>query len=273
MHNYFSILWSIHTILESLPISSSGHMRLITCYLQKCKKIKLPEEPEYLTHFMHLTTALIISVFLLVRLIPELINIHTLDDTISMGLVLTLGAGSIFIANSITAIFYFLFRRINIRSFPLWLGFLVTSLLLLSLNFVPSQVRDASFLLTYGFAFIIGIAQGLSLLPGISRMATTFVVARWCGIEASAAFLYSLALQLPLIFAALAKSFYLIFIKKMAMPVISKSGLLLLSCATVISYGILQLVYCTAQHDYFAYFGWYMLIPVFISYYLRGSEK
>lgn len=266
----FAVLWSVHTILESVPISSSGHMRLLTCYLQKYKKIKLLDEREYLTDLMHLTTALIITVFLSVRLIPELMSIHTLEDMIAIGLGLTLGTGYIMLANGITVLFYFLFRQINIHGFPLPLGFLITSLLLLSLVFVPSQDvhwLTYSALFSNWFAVIMGIAQGLSLLPGISRMATTFVVARWYGLYSFDAFLFSLALQLPLICAALVRSLYLIFVKKQPVPAISKCGLLLLACATVISYGLLELVFYAAQHTYFASFGWYMLFPVLISYY------
>lgn len=270
-HIDFASWWSLHTILESLPISSSGHMRLFRKYLQKYKKINVPEEPEYLTYFMHITTALIILFFLLIRVLPEFTNITHFEDRIALGFAITSIAIAIFVANTVTLVFYFLFKKISIRDFPLVFGFIITALLLLSLYYTPDTVRYALNTLTEAkiipIAAIVGCAQGLALLPGISRLAATFVTARWCGIDPATGFIFALLIQLPLIGAALVKSLYEILYKKFPVPHIAWHGLLRVFFATIFSYGLLELVFYAAQHDQIVWFGWYMFIPALIGYY------
>jgi len=56
--------------------------------------------------------------------------------------------------------------------------------------------------MTYGSAFIIGIAQMLALLPGTSRSGITITAARFLGFERSAAARFSMLMSIPVIFAA-----------------------------------------------------------------------
>ena len=57
---------------------------------------------------------------------------------------------------------------------------------------------------------VLGMVQGLALLPGISRFGSTFFAARWLGFSRSQAFEYSFLIQFPLLFAAIIKGFYFV---------------------------------------------------------------
>lgn len=52
-------------------------------------------------------------------------------------------------------------------------------------------------------AFVIGLAQGLTLFPGISRIGITFLAALWLGIERKEAARYSFVLGIPYMICAI----------------------------------------------------------------------
>ncbi|MFS8507540.1 MAG: hypothetical protein LVQ75_05700, partial [Candidatus Babeliales bacterium] len=58
---------------------------------------------------------------------------------------------------------------------------------------------------------VVGIAQGLALLPGISRFGSTFVVGRFLGFSSMQSFQYSFLIAWPLMFAAWVKGSYDLF--------------------------------------------------------------
>lgn len=57
--------------------------------------------------------------------------------------------------------------------------------------------------LAIGPALFLGVAQGLAVLPGLSRSGTTIAVAMWLGLRPSAAFRLSFLLSLPAVLGAL----------------------------------------------------------------------
>jgi undecaprenyl-diphosphatase len=274
--NNFYIQWALHTMLESLPISSSGHMRLIQYYM--CMKSSMlsknqiqqkecayTEIPEYLNYFMHITTFVIILLFLSMHIPTEIAQLLTSYTQLTSWQVIQSFITALIIANSATTFFYFLFKYKPIR-FPLYAGFAITALLLLSLYVLP-QREPQSLLISGMAALAIGTAQGIALLPGISRMAATYIIARWCSIGSATALLFSLAIQLPLIGAALVKAGYEIYSKNKVLPAYNTRGVVIVGCATIIAYGLLAGVYWMAGHNYIQLFGWYMLMPITCAFY------
>jgi undecaprenyl-diphosphatase len=270
----FYIQWALHTMLESLPISSSGHMRLIQCYMHtyarqfrknqsQLAQYSYFEIPEYLNYFMHITTFVIILLFLSMHLPTEIAQIQASWQIIQSCTI------ALIIANSATAFFYFLFKYKPIR-LPLYVGFAITGLLLLSLYVLPPR-EPQSLVISSIAALAIGTAQGIALLPGISRMAATYVIARWCSIGSVTALLFSLAIQLPLIGAALIKAGYEIYSKNKALPGYAVTGIVLVGSATLIAYILLEAVYGMAGHDYIQLFGWYMLMPTLYAFYYSNK--
>jgi len=139
---------------------------------------------------MHLPNFMIITLFLLFNY-RELFNILHLS-TILPWIV------PMIITNGITAIFYYIFKWAR-PALPLSLGFFITACTLLLTAIIPNgNVRTVSLF----HATILGISQGVSLLPGISRLAFTLTTALWCGIAWDIALFYSLFVEWFLIAAA-----------------------------------------------------------------------
>ncbi|MGI6075264.1 MAG: undecaprenyl-diphosphate phosphatase [Pyramidobacter sp.] len=75
---------------------------------------------------------------------------------------------------------------------------LMTSALLMSLNFIPRGT--AKICITIGL--VVGVAQGLAVFPGISRSGATLAAGLLCGLSAAEAFRFSFLLSLPAIAGA-----------------------------------------------------------------------
>jgi len=77
---------------------------------------------------------------------------------------------------------------------------LVTGVILWSAKFASARAVESQ--PGWAAALVIGIAQALALLPGISRSGTTVVVALWLGLEAREAAAFSFLMAIPAIAGA-----------------------------------------------------------------------
>jgi len=204
---FFFILVGVQIIFESFPISSSGHLILlenILNYFQQSNYISLSNDL-IIEHFFHVPTALVVALFFFDRWAFLLFHIRRCWNIILKLMFFSL------VADFITFLFFILFKKVIDRSFlPLGLGFLISIILLFSLRFCNKKTYSK---LTLGKVIVIGIAQGISLLPGISRFGLTFVTACWIGISPIKAFEFSFAIEWPLIVARFLEG--LISFKKM----------------------------------------------------------
>jgi undecaprenyl-diphosphatase len=82
----------------------------------------------------------------------------------------------------------------------LGLGFLLTTAALVSTYFVhPGQAEVPR----PSLALLLGVVQGLAVLPGVSRSGLTIALALWLGVKPSRAFELSMLMSLPAVFGAL----------------------------------------------------------------------
>ncbi len=246
----FCIFFIIQVIIESLPISSSGHLKIFQVIFQKYKKITgslLTTESDY---FFHGPTIIILLVFLIRHK-----AIYYLFDFNYLFL--------IFLADLITVFFYFLFKFMPSITIPYYSGFLITGLSLASLFFLPAQINNSN--LTVIKALLIGVAQGLSLLPGVSRLAITFVCASWLGIGSHNAFVLSCLIQLPLITAGFFKGFLTLFLNNRLSFINLWPAIFIIPIALVISYFVLEIVYKIALNKQFYIFAPYLILPFLLS--------
>jgi undecaprenyl-diphosphatase len=79
-------------------------------------------------------------------------------------------------------------------------GFLGTTLALMVAQLSPQRDREQP---TARGALLIGIAQGLAVLPGLSRSGSTIAVAIWLGVRPERAFELSMLMSLPAVVGAL----------------------------------------------------------------------
>ncbi|MBA3953892.1 undecaprenyl-diphosphate phosphatase [Candidatus Dependentiae bacterium] len=270
MNSLFYSLWYIQIIFESLPISSSGHLELIQRWLVWYKKIQnkliLTEQVE---HIMHIPTLFVVGAYMLEKWGYLLLDISKYAHTIIYISIL------VFTANACTGLMYYFFKILKARGklfMPLWLGFLVTALLLLSLYSAPLGVTSMPSLLQ---AALIGTIQGLALLPGISRLASTCVAGIWLGLTPLAAFVFSCTIQFPLLLVAVVRGLWSARKSKdisLFYPV-TYSRTLLLILSTFLAYLLLQLMAYSMEYGLFAQWGWYMLSITILAFANRKYLK
>lgn len=236
MTDLIYILWNLSIILESLPISSSGHLQLIARYLSRKNTISLTLDTAT-EHMMHIPNALII-VLILLRYLPY--SLPSLPPYLI----------AIAIVNGITGIAYITLKK-RIAQLPLAFGFAVSAATLLSLYWAPSSSDIA---VSYGTALVLGIAQSCALLPGVSRMAMTTVVGIWIGLHPGVSFLFSLACELGLIGIAVVAAH-----NKNNELSLSRKQLIFITLSTVVSYAALELSRYSFVSGSAALFGWYLV--------------
>jgi undecaprenyl pyrophosphate phosphatase UppP len=126
---------------------------------------------------------------------------------------------------------------------------------------LPELCRRGKGELNIYTAFILGLVQGIALLPGISRLATTYAAARWLGMQPRKAFEVSWLIAVPLFFAASMQGIYKIMYMPHAhelvvgfLPYILPAGLLAYIALKITAY----LFYTHRAW----WFGVYMLLPI-----------
>ncbi len=204
------ILGIIQGLTEFLPVSSSGHLVLFQ------KLFGLKQAELFFDVGVHLGTLVaVIIVFrrevkkiitALVQLVSSAGFKETIlqrvesDSQLKMALLIVIGSIP-------TAILGFLFAGIADRLFAsgliTGLMLIVTGLLLWFTRRTRANFDQArSDRLTPKNAFIIGIVQGLAIIPGISRSGSTISVGMLLGIDREMAARYSFLLSIPAIIGA-----------------------------------------------------------------------
>lgn len=195
-----ALLGIVQGLTEFLPVSSSGHLAAFARFIGN------PEESLALIVFLHLGTLLATALVfraevraLLNQLIGALRDPSRLRET-ARGQELL----AILTATSITAILALLFKThaeaLTSNFIGLGLAFLVTAGLLLTTRRSGGAIE----LPDLRIASLIGLAQGVAILPGISRSGTTIAIAMLLGMRPEAAFRFSFLLSIPIILLAVA---------------------------------------------------------------------
>ena len=257
---YYCLLLMTHLVFESLPVSSSGHLYLLERLTYRltggCFALS-----QALNFLLHGPTSIILAVFFRKRWVPLVFNPVRCRYLILKLMMLGL------CAEAPTLVFYFLFSRYEHLSslFPLWVGFGITAGLLYSLRLC--RVRQKT---TIGpvDAFAIGCVQGIALLPGISRMGSTYVVGRWLGLSPRLSFCFSCTIEWPLITSAFMRGVW-DSVHGMPLQVTGIVEILSISIclvfASMLSYRVLQWTESLMIRDRLWRLSFYMSIPFALS--------
>ena len=184
-------------LTEFLPISSSGHLVIIS---------SLSSELDLNTNdiaFLHIGTLFSIVFFYRKRIFEIFENLETFIFYFK-----------IILAGIIPAVLIGLLTPIQniIDESPNLIlitgaSYLIFSLLLIFSGKINNSealnIRD----ITVSQAFVIGIAQSIALLPGVSRSGVTLLTAIYLGVKKADAIYYSLLLGIPTIFGAWSLTF------------------------------------------------------------------
>lgn len=201
------ILGTIQGVAEFLPISSSGHLALTAYFFGQA------DVPLLFDVLLHLSTlAAVIIVFhapileLLAVFGRFIVRKSRPEDADGLKMIVAL-----LIATAVTAVIGFAIKDlVDPAAFgpgkQKWFYVLVSCCLvltgitlLISGRFVPKKTRPVPSALQ---AVIVGLAQGVGVLPGISRSGSTIAASLFVGLDRKKAGEFSFLLSIPAILAA-----------------------------------------------------------------------
>ena len=184
-------------LTEFLPISSSGHLVIIS---------SLSSELDLNTNdiaFLHIGTLFSIVFFYRKRIFEIF---EDLDTFVFYFKIILAGIIPAVLIGLLTPIQNIIDESPNLILIT-GASYLIFSLLLIFSGKINNSealnIRD----ITVSQAFVIGIAQSIALLPGVSRSGETLLTAIYLGVKKADAIYYSLLLGIPTIFGAWSLTF------------------------------------------------------------------
>jgi len=183
------ILGIIQGLTEFLPVSSSGHLALIQNFFGDVNVS--------FDVVLHFATLLAIIVFFfkdILMLIKGFFGFNWKDENFRLAIY-------IIIASIPIAIIGYLFRYVIYGFFNslyiVSLGFFISGMFLFTASFAKSRNK-----FNIKNTFVIGLAQALALIPGISRSGSTVSSGMLLGIEREKAIRFSFLLAIPAMIGA-----------------------------------------------------------------------
>lgn len=247
------LLAIVQILLESFPVSSSGHAQLLSSI---CTNNVFNSSHEHIMHILHIPTAIILALFFYKDW--KLFFMHP----IRLRFIIVKLFFFVVLADGITTLIYFFLKKYGIH-ISLSFGFFVTTLLLFSLAYPVCSYKKS---MTWLDAVVFGLVQGFALFPGISRFAITFAVAQWLGFSAQRSFIIVWMLQWPLIIGAnMVSIFYFISSPDIFFSFFSGSMLLVVFVTSCISYYALYGVWWMIKVKKLWLFGFYEFIPLILA--------
>jgi undecaprenyl-diphosphatase len=252
-------LWAAaQIILESFPISSSGHVALLSfvCPVDSTFSTYIYVR-EYIGYVLHLPTAIVVAIFFAPQWSFPFIHIKR-----CWKLVLKISWYTA-LATTVTLIGYGLSIAQGgalKMSLPLPVSFFITACCLWSLRWCKNDTYEKLDSLK---VIVLGAVQALAFVPGISRFAITYVVARWMRLPARRAFEVSFLIQWPLIMCAALYSVYVLY--RPSIELLNLPFVLVMLGASIMAYAGLCIVSYMVKKRIMWWWGYYMLIPLALS--------
>ena len=195
------LLGIIQGLTEFLPVSSSGHLEITTFILEYFGTESLPEENILMTVVLHAATALS-TLFIfrdeVAQIFRGLLHFKWNEEfEFSLKIIISMVPASVvgvLFDEQIDALFG---GRILLVGSML----IITGLLL----FVADKAKNTTQSVSFRQSLIIGIAQAIAILPGISRSGATISTSVILGIDREKAARFSFLMVVPLIFGKMAK--------------------------------------------------------------------
>ena len=193
------LLGIVQGITEFLPVSSSGHLALFTAILGNNQ---LPADNFLFTILVHAATA-IATIIVFRKDISEILSgIFKKEQPQSRAFI------GYIVVSMIPAVVIGLFLEAQITALFKTNLVLVGAMLCLTavLLFFTDKASNKKQPITYKIALLIGIAQAVAILPGISRSGATIAVALLIGVNRPQAARFSFLMVIPLILGSMVKS-------------------------------------------------------------------
>jgi len=243
------VLGTIQGLTEWLPISSTGHLEIARQFL-------LPETAEYfeaIVGILHIGTLIAVLVFYRQDIKNILTALARLDFKSEDGkLVPLIVVGTIPVV-VIGLIFGSTIEEAFKTFLPLAIAFIICGFWL----YASKAGKETTENFSHTRALLIGIAQAIAIVPGISRSGATIATALLLGIQREKAFRFSILLSIPAIVGAATLTGYREF------PLIASSQLSWIdllagaSVSALVGYFALKLLKKTVVNKRFYMFAFY----------------
>ncbi len=250
---------AIQGLTEFLPISSSGHLHLFHGILGDSS---LPIFFAILLHLFSLLAVLIVFRKDIWRVIVGFFKI-IFEKKINPDGQLAL---YILVATTPTAIIGLLLEDYFEKLFsnPI----IISCILFVNgvILFASKYFQQKNGVLTYKKSFIIGVVQGIAIIPGISRSGSTISAAIFLGVDRGVAGVFSFLLSIPAILGA-----GLLHAKDMTTLESSVVSVSLVGGLASFIFGLFSLIFLLklikkGKFYYFAYYCWFVSIISFVYY-------
>lgn len=179
-------------LTEFLPVSSSGHIELAQYFLNDTT---VGEQGLLLTIVLHFATALSTMVIFRKEIIHIIMGLFSpkMNEEKQFSLKIIL---SMIPAVIIGLLFLEKIESLFVQNIPLVAAMLIVTGVLL---FMADRAKDTQRKVTYVDALIIGVAQAIAIIPGISRSGATISTSVLLGIDRTRAARFSFLMVIPLI--------------------------------------------------------------------------
>lgn len=189
----------VQGVTEFLPVSSSGHLFI----LQKIFHIK--ELPLLFDVLLHISTLLAVFIVfykdlisILISLVKYIFRKQNEEDLKNINLFV-----KIIISTLITFVFVLLFKKVGLFDLKdekvIYSFFIATGILMI----IPSILNGKSRTVSLASSVLIGVMQGIAILPGISRSGSCIAGGVLSGLRRQEATRFAFLLSIPAILGSL----------------------------------------------------------------------
>jgi len=216
---FAALLGIVQGLTEFLPVSSSGHL-LVARHI-----FNLPENMLMFDIILHLATLSAVVIVFRKKIFALIRNPFCKTNF------------NLLIATVITCAIVILFKDQIDRTFTysvLPVTFMITAIVLFATTLVKPQNNNE---IEYRTGIIIGIAQGIAVIPGISRSGSTISAALLTGAKREAAAEFSFLMSIPIIIA----SFLYEFLSSPADALVLEPIPLIFGFAVALIFGIIAI--------------------------------
>ena len=195
------ILGIIQGLTEFLPVSSSGHLELAKVVFKSDYSSK---ESLLMTVVLHFATAISTIVIFRKEVVSIIAGLFSKNDNtqrvFSFKIIISMlpaAVVGVFWNDLIESLF-------NEQVLLVGIMLIVTALVL----YLADKSKPTAIDVSYRNSFVIGIAQAIAILPGISRSGATIATSVLLGVDKESAARFSFLMVVPLIFGKIAKDLF-----------------------------------------------------------------
>jgi len=184
------ILGIIQGLTEWLPISSTGHLKIVEHFVDFSLSENL-----FFDFILHTGTLIVVLFFFRREIKSMLFALVHLDFKTEYGRLVPLIIVGTLPAAIVGVVFETLIEKVFQNLLLIGIAFLLCGIILYFAKVGREKTNDVSYLT----AMAVGIAEGIAIVPGLSRSGLTIAVALLLGIKREKAFQFSFLLSIPAI--------------------------------------------------------------------------